>query len=62
MDGSKCGACNEIVPFDHTQLSRREQDGSFTSYHMGCEGLVGKLEPCKDCGNHKSFCDDCGGF
>lgn len=56
---NKCGVCNEIVPIDHEQIGRHEEDGTITPYHMGCEYRASKLKPCEDCGHYRAFCDDC---
>lgn len=56
---SKCGVCNHHVPIDHEQIQRKEDDGTVTPYHMGCEVSATRLKPCEDCGQHRSFCDDC---
>jgi hypothetical protein len=60
MKDSLCGVCNHIVPIEHTQMLRAEKDGTHTSYHMRCESIAAKLEPCEDCGHHKLFCTECG--
>ena len=54
-----CGVCNREVPFEHTQVMKREENGTITPYHMTCEYDAGKLEPCEDCGEHRKYCIDC---
>jgi hypothetical protein len=54
-----CGVCNHEVPMEHAQLVKKEEDGTFTCYHMGCEGKAKKLQPCQDCGHHRTFCNEC---
>lgn len=56
---NNCGVCNHDVPLDHAQLGRREDDGSITPYHMGCESGAKHLKPCEDCGLHRKLCNDC---
>jgi hypothetical protein len=59
MKANKCGVCNYEVPVDHAQLIMREKDGTFTHYHMTCEGKAKDIKPCEDCGYHRLLCDDC---
>jgi len=59
MTDRNCGACNTHVPIDHTQMMRRETDGTITPYHMGCEYEANKIKPCEDCGYHRRLCNDC---
>lgn len=59
MQSEKCGVCNHEVPIDFTQIARKEEDGTYTFYHMYCEVPAAKLKPCVDCGHHKALCDEC---
>jgi hypothetical protein len=59
MESSKCGVCNYEIPIEQAQLLRREEDGSFTSYHIACEGKAKVIHPCEDCGYHRLLCSDC---
>ncbi len=55
-----CGVCNKEVPVEHTQIAKREENGTITPYHMSCEYYAGGLKPCEDCGEHRRLCADCG--
>ncbi|MBU8908527.1 hypothetical protein [Desertibacillus haloalkaliphilus] len=60
MSDRFCGVCNKYVPIDEEQLGLQEQDGTWTSYHIGCEYGTKGIEPCEDCGKHRLFCTECG--
>ncbi|MBT2759987.1 hypothetical protein [Paenibacillus sp. ISL-20] len=55
-----CGICNNDLPIDHKQISRKEEDGTTTAYHIGCEYDAKKVKPCEDCSHHRLLCIDCG--
>ncbi|MGG3801774.1 hypothetical protein [Metabacillus fastidiosus] len=55
----KCGVCNYDVHIADKQLTRHENDGTFTAYHMSCENRAKHVKPCEDCHLHRLFCDEC---
>ncbi len=56
---NNCGVCNHDIPMDWEQISRLEDDGTLTSYHMYCEVQANRIKPCEDCGLHRLLCTDC---